>query len=299
MKLLIIGSEGFIGKNCSAFFKKKGFDIYKADIIHINEVNYFHLSPVNTVFDKLFENNKFNICINASGAAEVGFSFQAPDIDFELNVWNITKILNGLRLHNPDCKFINFSSAAVYGNPVILPINENDQVKPVSPYGFHKLQSEQILKEYNLFYGIQTCSLRVFSAYGTGLKKQLFWDLYNKSLKSKVVELFGTGEETRDFIFISDILEAIDLIIQGSDFKADVVNIASGKEIKIKTAAMYFYELFDSSVKVIFTGKFKSGYPNNWQADINKLKNYGFIPKYELADGLEKYIQWLKENESH
>ena len=99
------------------------------------------------------------------------------------------KILVAIRDRNSSCKFINFSSAAVYGNPKFLPITENSVCKPLFPYGFHKLQSELLLTEYYNFFGLKTCSLRVFSAYGPLLKKQLFWDLYQKAIQNDTISL--------------------------------------------------------------------------------------------------------------
>lgn len=297
MKILIIGSEGFIGKNCVRYFQKLGHTVAEADIISRPYIDsYVLLSTENTDFDVLFKSSRYDVCINASGSAHVGFSFENPTKDFELNVLNINKLLISIRRYNPTCKFINFSSAAVYGNPIILPISENTPPNPLSPYGFHKLQSELILKEYHKFFGLHTCSLRVFSAYGEGLKKQLFWDLFQKSLQTSEVELFGTGEESRDFIYIEDLLDALAKIIQSTTFEGEAINIASGKEIAIKEAVEIFYELLDRNIHFKFTGKQKVGDPNNWQADVNKLQNMSFFPKYKLKDGLTKYIRWLKEN---
>ncbi len=297
MKILVIGSEGFIGKNCCSFFQKHGNLVWRADVKEQKEEKYFQLKAFETDFENIFKNDSFDVCINASGAAEVNFSFENPAKDFELNVWNVIKLLNALRLYNPKCKFINFSSAAVYGNPLHLPIHEKMIPKPLSPYGFHKLQSEYLLHEYHKFFNIPTCSMRVFSAYGPGLKKQLFWDLLKKINQNQTIELFGTGEESRDFIFIEDILIALDLIIKKSNFEGDIINVATGVEINIKEAVSTFYKIINPEIKFSFTGKIKLGDPNNWQADISKLKEFGFIPLYTLSEGLEKYVEWLKESE--
>ncbi len=280
MKVLIIGSQGFIGKHCVDYFSKT------------HEVT---AQGVTEDFDNLFVTQKYDACINASGSANVGFSFENPAIDFELNVLNVNKLLVAIRQHNPTCKFINFSSAAVYGNPMKLPIAENTPTKPLSPYGFHKLQSEYLLTEYHKFFGLHTCSLRVFSAYGNGLKKQLFWDLYQKTLQYDNVELFGTGEESRDFIFIDDLIQTVALIIENAPFEGDVFNIASGEETKIKEAVKVFFDEFCPQKKYYFSGKQKIGDPNNWCADITKLKQLGFKSQTNIQLGLEKYTQWLKE----
>ena len=308
MKLLIIGSDGFIGSHCSIFFKNKGFQVIEAGIREINEAEneptYFSLNPIQTDFTDLFISHTYDVCINASGSANVGFSFEKPDIDYELNVLNVQKLLVAIRKYNPKCKFINFSSAAVYGNPNKLPIQENFPTHPLSPYGFHKLQSEYLLKEYHKFFGLHTCNVRIFSAYGTELRKQLFWDLYQKALKiesNEKVELFGTGEESRDFIFIDDLVQLIDKIIKNSSFCGEVINAASGIECKIKDVVEMFYMLLhrnlDRKVNYEFSGKVKVGDPNNWKADISLAKTLGFVPRFNTFEGLKHYTKWLKEIE--
>ena len=295
MKILIIGSKGFIGSHCMDYFQFKRFEVFQADVNPSEEVDYYQIESQNSDFSVPFQEHQFDVCINASGSAHVGFSFENPTKDFELNVVNVQKILVAIKDYNPDCKFINFSSAAVYGNPQVLPITENSVCKPLSPYGFHKLQSELLLTEYHNFFGLNTCSLRVFSAYGPRLKKQLFWDLYQKVLQGEVVSLFGTGNETRDFIYIDDLLQIIDLVIQYSTFQGSIYNVAGQVGTTIAEAAKVFINELSPGKKVVFNGKVKVGDPNNWLADMENLKKYGFKPQYNLSLGLKKYAEWLRE----
>jgi UDP-glucose 4-epimerase len=297
MKILIIGSKGFIGSHCVDYFTAKGFEVFQADVNESMSKNYYKIETQNSSFSTPFKEHQFAVCINASGSAHVGFSFEKPSQDFELNVVNVQKILVAIRDFNSQCKFINFSSAAVYGNPQFLPITENSVCKPLSPYGFHKLQSELLLTEYHNFFGLNTCSLRVFSAYGPGLKKQLFWDLYQKSLKSDVISLFGSGTETRDFIYIDDLLQIIDMVILYSTFKGSIYNVANQIETSIAEAAQVFLNEFSPEKNVVFNGGVKVGDPKNWLADMESIKKYGFKPQYDLYLGLKKYAEWLKENE--
>ncbi|RTY92274.1 NAD(P)-dependent oxidoreductase [Flavobacterium sp. GT3R68] len=296
MKILVIGSTGFIGSHCVTYFESKNFEVWQADVNASSATKFFIINRQNSDFSSIFKEQQFDVCINASGSAHVGFSFENPSKDFELNVVNVQKILVAIRDYNPECKFINFSSAAVYGNPQSLPIAENSVAKPLSPYGFHKLQSELLLAEYHKFFGLNTCSLRVFSAYGPGLRKQLFWDLYQKALKSDVITLFGKGNETRDFIYIDDLIQIIDLVIQKGTFQGSIYNVASQVETTIAEAAQLFTNAFCPDKKILFTGESKVGDPNNWLADMKIIKGYGFKRQYDLALGLKKYAEWLRQN---
>lgn len=295
MKILIIGSNGFIGSHCVDYFTANGFEVFQADVNQSTERNFYKIERQNSDFSAPFKEHQFDVCINASGSAHVGFSFEKPSKDFELNVANVQKLVVAIRDYNPDCKLINFSSAAVYGNPQSLPIIENSSCKPLSPYGFHKLQSELLLTEYHKFFGLNTCSLRVFSAYGPRLKKQLFWDLYQKVLQGGEVSLFGTGKETRDFIYIDDLMQIMDLVIQHSPFKGSIYNVGSQVETTIAEATHFFLNEFSPKKEAIFTGEVKVGDPNNWLADMENLKKYGFKPQFNLTLGLKKYAEWLRE----
>ncbi len=293
MKILIIGSKGFIGSHCSNHFKYEGHEVTGCDIYESNEENYIPLNSIND-FNQLFSTNKFDCCINAAGSGHVGYSFEYPEKDFELNVSLVIKLLGAIKNHSVNCKFINFSSAAVYGNPSKLPVAENSETKPLSPYGYHKLLSENLLLEYYRFFNLKTCSLRVFSAYGEGLKKQLFWDLYKKTSQSESIRLFGTGIESRDFIYILDLVAIVDTIIQNAKFEGEVYNVANGEEIQIKDAVEIFIREYNWKGNITFSGETKIGDPLNWKADIKKVQVLGYKRKYSFIEGVKNYSQWLK-----
>ncbi|RNL56904.1 NAD-dependent epimerase/dehydratase family protein [Pedobacter jejuensis] len=295
MKVIIIGSKGFIGSHLFKFFSTSN-EVWGADISSSTEEKYFMLALQNTSFESIFEENDFDVCINASGNGSVPISLNKPVYDYELNVTNTIKLLDSIRVHNPTCKFINMSSAAVYGNPTTLPIVESNVLKPLSPYGWHKLYAEQLCKEYYYLYNIQTINLRLFSVYGEHLKKQLFWDTYQKAIRSNQIELFGSGEETRDFIYVEDLLNAIDCIVKRGLFNGEAINIATGKETSIKEATQTFCEFIDPNIKISFNNLIKPGDPLNWKADISMLKSFGFEPKVNIELGLENTVRWLKKN---
>ena len=275
-----------------------GYAVTKADIQLKEEDDYILINAELPDFTSVFSGRAFDVCINATGAANVQLSFNHPGIDYSLNVANVFQMLDAIRKYNPACKFINLSSAAVYGNPQELPIRETTPVNPLSPYGYHKLYSENICREYYLFFRIPTTSLRIFSVFGEGARKQLFWDLHKKvSAPSDTLELFGTGNESRDFIYIRDFVEAVRCIIENGSFTGEVINVASGVESTIAEAVKFFVQAYGSPRQINFTGKDKKGDPLNWRADITRLNALGFKSKYSLEEGINNYVKWVKENE--
>lgn len=296
MKILIIGSKGFIGTHLvNGLSSEDGYTVYGCDVVvDYESKDYILIDATNADYHSVFQNNIFDICINCSGAASVPDSLVNPLRDYTLNTYNVFKILDAIRLFQSDCKFMNLSSAAVYGNPNALPVNEVSPLRPISPYGLHKLEAESICKEFYQFFKVQTCCLRIFSAYGIGLRKQLLWDLYQKAKGTNLVSLFGTGKETRDFIHISDIVDAVKVCIKHSTFDGQCINIANGKQISIEYIASKYLSFFDEQKTVRFSGEIKNGDPLIWQADISLLSDMGYLQKIDIIDGLYEYFKWVK-----
>ena len=294
--ILIIGSKGFIGKHAEDYFSAlDNVEVNGADIvIDYNKPNYHIIDPSTSDFKNVFKSHSFDFCINCSGAANVSQSMTKPSRDYYLNTFNVFKILEAIRVTNNNCKFINLSSAAVYGNPNSLPISETEVTHPISPYGWHKLQSEMLCKEFFEQFEIPTISLRIFSVFGPGLKKQLFWDLYKKALGNEEIELWGTGNESRDFIYISDLIKVIHIIIEHGAFKGEAINVSNGEEIFINDAVKYFYSSFDKKIKYRFKGNHRPGDPNNWKANIEMLKGLGYKQEVPFEKGLDYYYQWVQ-----
>ncbi len=296
MNFLIIGSRGFIGAHLTAHLREVGHKVTECDVhTEYGDADYIQVSVVDTQFDHVFSDRKYDACVNCSGAASVSDSFINPARDFLLNVSNVQRILIALSKYQPQCKLVNLSSAAVYGNPVSLPLIEEMPLSPISPYGFHKKLSEEILEQFSILNEVRTTSLRIFSAYGNGLKKQILWDLYQKMKGSQHVELFGTGNETRDFVHVMDLVRAIALVLAQDELPSHVVNLASGQEISIRELAERFGKAMDWVGKIHFSNSERTGDPDNWRADISKLISLGFTPVVTLDSGLKMYAEWAKE----
>lgn len=300
MNVLIIGSKGFIGRHLYSYFGSKGHKVWGADVIadYSGEGNYFLIDVSNSDFNTVFSQTSFDLCINCSGAASVPDSIRNPYRDYSLNTVNVFRILEAIRKRQPGCSFLNLSSAAVYGNPLRLPVAEDAPVAPMSPYGIHKLQAEQICSEFNEFYNIPTCSVRIFSVYGPGLRKQLFWDLHNKISSGIPFTLFGTGNESRDFIYVTDLAKAIETVIEAKAFGGDIINIANGQEIRIKDVVEIYAGFFNHNQRWSFSGEVREGDPLNWQADISKLRSLGYSPVVDMKSGLQTYFEWASEEKS-
>ncbi len=235
-----------------------------------------------------------DILINCAGASSVPSSLIDPSNDFERNVILVKDILDRIRLGgNKNIRFVNLSSAAVYGNPQNLPIKESHMCQPICPYGSHKMMAEELCSYYNNCFGIKTVSLRIFSAYGIGQRKMLLWDLHQKIFNSNgEIILFGTGNESRDFIHTEDIYRQLILAINNSNFDGEAINVANGKEVYVKDVVEIYKKHYPKSFTYEFNGENRPGDPLNWCADISIMKNWGYRNEIGIEQGVENYIKW-------
>ncbi|MBS1655249.1 MAG: SDR family oxidoreductase [Bacteroidetes bacterium] len=295
-RVLLIGADGFIGNKLFFFLKNKG--IYVEPVIKTsiaaneNNKNSCTLHDI----DGLLDSGPFDFCVNASGIGKVLPSFESPYIDFEAHVVNVYKILSSIKIKQPTCKFLNLSSAAVYGKASVNLLKESDSCNPESPYGMHKLYSEMVCKEFGDFFKINTCNVRIFSAYGENQRKLLFWDLWQKYLSDpQKIILHGTGDEKRDFIYIDDLVSAIYTVMLNDSFNSSVINIGNAEPVSIRKAAETFFSLMGANTEISFMHDSKIGDPSSLVSDNSIIKRYGYMQNFSFEKGLNKYIQWLQK----
>lgn len=219
--------------------------------------------------------------INAAGGSSVGESFADPHGDWMKTVFVQARVLEALRQSEIDAFYIFLSSAAVYGEPTRLPIREEDPCKPISPYGMHKWQAEILQQEYGEHYGLRGATLRIFSAYGEGLRKQVVYELSQKIQQAAThLEVMGTGEETRDFIHAADVARAVNCI--ATKEAEGIYNVASGQQTSIAELARALVERQKPDLQIVFSGRKKTGNPIQWHADVTKLRQMQFCCIYTM-----------------
>jgi len=298
--VIVTGVAGFIGRYVARFFSQQnwrviGIDNSPTENAPIHDLAAYHcLKLPSTELSDLFQIYTPNVCIHCAGKASVGLSISNPVADFYGNTVLTFEILNALRLYAPTCRFVFLSSASVYGNPISLPVNEAHEIAPLSPYGFHKSQCEQLCVEFSKIYGVPTASLRIFSAYGSGLRRQVLWDICQKVINTNSLTLQGTGKESRDFIHASDIARAIYMIATLAPMEGEAYNLGSGNETTILKLAKMILKSLEYKCLPIFDQIIPLGTPLNWQADISKLKSLGFESSVSLKQGVASFAVWSK-----
>jgi UDP-glucose 4-epimerase len=298
--VLVTGVAGFIGRYVARYFTEQGWSVIGIDNSPpenaplANLAAYHRLQLPDAALNSLLQEYTPDVCIHCAGRASVGLSIADPLPDFYTNTALTFEILNALRLNAPNCKFIFLSSAAVYGNPELLPVSESQSVAPLSPYGFHKLQCEQLCLEFTKVYGLPTTSVRIFSAYGPGLRRQVLWDICQKAITQKSVTLQGTGQESRDFIHALDIAKALMVVANSAPMQGEVYNLASGSEVTIFELANMILNVLEHNSIPQFDGIVPIGTPLNWQSDVSKLSSLGFTTSVPLERGIKTFTNWCR-----
>lgn len=298
--VLITGVNGFIGSRLAKRLARDhhviGLGTGSVDnhgLCH----RYIQMLLPNPDFLQVITRYQPDCCLHFAGSASVGYSFEHPGVDFQSGPVTVFHILDALRQQQATgkpCLFLFPSSAAVYGNPCRLPITEEDPVAPVSPYGYHKRLCENIVEEFKSLYGVPYLILRIFSCYGEGLRKQLLWDLCRK-IDTGRVELFGTGEETRDYIHVMDLAELVALLLQ-QDIRDTVLNVGNGLEVSTRTVAETMLRAMGrETISPIFLGREKTGDPLHWRCDCARLDTIGYKPVVAIAHGIAQYARWYRE----
>ncbi|MHA3771977.1 NAD-dependent epimerase/dehydratase family protein [Verrucomicrobiota bacterium sgz303538] len=296
--VLITGVAGFLGRTVAREFSRAGWHVLGVDDSAPENASlptgarYHRARLPHPSLAELIRETSPQACVHCAGRASVPLSLQDPAADFNGNTALTFELLNTLRQHAPQCRFLFLSSAAVYGNPATLPVCETHPTAPLSPYGYHKLQSELLCEEFTCVYGLPTAAVRIFSAYGPGLRRQVIWDICAKLLNGGDLRLYGTGRESRDFIHAVDVAKALVLLAERAPCDGERYNLASGQEVTIAELFNQLALALDRPAQPIFDGQTRAGDPLNWRADVGRLQTLGFQPSVSLDHGLRGVAAW-------
>jgi UDP-glucose 4-epimerase len=231
-----------------------------------------------------------------AGGSAVGPSFANPLEDFERTVHTTARLLEWVRCHAPDTPVVAVSSAAVYGAGHDRPITEAAPVTPYSPYGYHKAVMESLCRSYGANFGLRTAIVRVFSAYGEGLRKQLPWDLCRRlAAGGRALTLDGTGAERRDWIHVDDVVRALVHVADRlPTAQCPVVNCGTGTEHTVADFARLLVAAWGGPCTIEFSGRARPGDPQSLVADVTRLRALTGIGPRPLAEGLAAYVRWFR-----
>jgi UDP-glucose 4-epimerase len=293
---VVTGASGFIGQSLVKNLVEKGIDVIAVDrnppkqdtckslVLDISEPG---------VLDEHVDNN--TVIFHLAAKASVYGSVIDPATDFHNTCYGVFQILETAR--RTKSRVVFPSTASIYDPSNSLPVSERSFVRSSSPYGAAKAAGEAYCFVYHRCYGVDVRVARMFSVYGVGMNRFAIHDIVRNVQKDNhCLPLLGDGNQIRDYLYIDDVVEGLQLIashgIAGEDY-----NLASGEGIRILDLAKLIVSIMGQpDMKIKPSGESFPGDVPKWFGDISKIREIGFQPKVDLKDGLIKTVKWLINN---
>ena len=290
MKVLIIGSEGFVGYNLVDGLSEK-FQILTSDITEKNRLDNYTQCDI-TNYDEVINTVKdVDVVINLATHSLIS-SLGEETKNAQVNIIGLLNILCACRENNIK-KIIFTSASSLIGEPESLKVSENHPTKPKTAYGITKLASEHYLRLFQELYKINFVIFRFFNIYGPYQKNGLIPSLYKKISSNESVTIFGDGKQLRDFVYIRDILPFFEKAISNDFANNSIYNIGTGTGTTISDVIVQMSEILHTKPK-IQRESVRKGEIGNFIADTRKLeKIFGQKPDTSIRDGLDQTISWL------
>jgi len=312
VETLVTGGAGFIGSHLVEELLQKGRKVVVLDDLSTGkrenlpdseDLEFVEGSITDReLLRELFSKYKFKSVFHLAAIPSVDLSVKEPLKTHSVNCDGTLYLLEESKRVGVE-RFIFASSAAVYGNRPELPKREDHPVEPLTPYGVDKYSSERFVVNSYSLYSLKTTALRFFNVYGERQDPSspysgvisIFINRIIRYLEGEnvFIDIFGDGKQTRDFIYVKDVVSAILLIESKQESYGEVYNVGTGRETSLLDLLDVLKEIAGKLPPLRFLPPREGDIKRSF-ADISKLKLIGFRPKYSLREGLKKTFLWEK-----
>lgn len=301
--ILVTGGLGFIGSNLVEFLCDQGYSVRVIDDLSFGYRKF--ADPRAKIYEASIANIEIlekamtgvDAVMHLAGSSIIKFSLDNPSAYIENNIINGVRLLDTMRKVGTK-KIIFSSSASVYGEPIEVPIKEDQTKRPMQPYGASKLAFESILSAYFYSFGIESVSLRFFNAYGPrdhqkpATRAVPMW--IKAALVDEPIKIYWNGSQIRDYIFVRDIAEAHVAVLNLPGY--NIFNIGSGAGVVMRDVLEEIMSISGKKLPIIDQGS-RNGDPMKLTADISAIhKAVGWKPKVSLHDGLVETIRYYQNS---
>lgn len=300
------GGAGFIGSHLAEGLVKDGFEVSMLDNLSTGRMENIkqHLDNVNLRFlrgdvrDKRTVNEAIRgveAVFHLAAITSVPYSIRSPNVAHKVNVKGTINLLEASLRGNVD-RFIYVSTCAVYGEAEYLPVDEKHPTNPMSPYAESKLAAEQCCREFQEAYGLKTTVLRVFNAYGLRQRNDQYGGVIARFVERlrgrKPPVIYGDGEQTRDFVHVGDVVEAMRLVTSGGNAVGRTFNIATGVPTTINKLAQLLTQIVGAEGVRPRYRDARQGDVRYSYADVSEAREaLGYELKVSLKGGLSTLIR--------
>lgn len=309
--ILVTGEAGFIGSTLVRDLIEKGNTVTVVDDLSMgrlsnlpesDQLTFDQKSIIDRKFmDELLMKHQFDYIYLLAAVASVADTIERPEVTHQINQDANLWIMETLRRNQLRPKKVIFtSSAAVYGDDPEQPKSEHSRIVPLSPYAIDKFASERFVIDYGRLYGLNTAATRFFNVYGPRQNPSSPYSgvlsLITQRLQDgQLFTLFGDGTQSRDFVYVGDVVSALQLIADTPDSNGQVYNVATGRSVSLIETIRIFEKISGDKLKIEFAEQ-RLGDIKRSEADISKLQGLGFEPKFDLETGLRRYWEF---NQNH
>jgi UDP-glucose 4-epimerase len=301
-KYVITGGAGFIGSHIAEYLSKEGNLVTILDSLRTGFEHNLTGLDVDFVHGDIRDENLVNEVISGADAVfHLAALVSVPESLLkirecvEINTIGTINILEAAK-NNPGCKVVLSTSAANYGNNPILPKVETMSPEPMTPYAITKLDGEYYLKMYLDQYDVPTASLRYFNVFGPRQNPESAYAaavpiFISKALQDEPITIYGDGLQTRDFIYVKDVVRANILASQAGN---ETYNVALGHSTSVLELAEKIIKITNSKSQIKFLEE-RPGDIKHSRANPEKFNQLGFQPQYSIDQALEETIQFYHQ----
>lgn len=305
-KVVVTGGAGFIGSHLAEELSKRGYKVTILDnlftgkrenvepLLKEGKVEFIQGSITDSpLLYELFQDVSY--VFHEAAIPSVPRSVENPQASHEANITGTLNVLLAAKDTGVK-KVIYASSSSVYGDTPTLPKKEDMPPNPLSPYAVTKLSGEYYCRVFHRVYGLPTVCLRYFNVYGprqdpASQYAAVIPRFINRVLENKPPIIFGDGEQTRDFTFVKDVVEANILAAESNAY--GVYNIGRGERISINKLAEIIIQLVGNNIEPVYQ-EARSGDVKHSLADISRARTFGYSPKWSLEEGLRETVNFMR-----
>jgi UDP-glucose 4-epimerase len=304
MKVLVTGGAGFIGSHLVDRLIQEGHEVVVVDNLSTGKrrnlnraARFFKLDIQSWRLERVFRNERPNLVMHLAAQMDVRKSVEDPIFDAQVNVLGMLNILQQAIKYGVQKVVFSSSGGAIYGEQEIYPAPESHVMRPLSPYGISKLCGEQYLSYYQRVNGLQIVSLRYANVYGPRQDPDgeagVVAIFIQKLLNNEQAIVNGNGRQTRDFVYVEDVVEA-NLAVMGQEIQG-TYNVGTGEETSINDLLRILVRHTNSTCKEVH-GPAKNGEQTRSVIDSSKLRQeLSWESRTELSEGLKRTVDYFRE----
>jgi UDP-glucose 4-epimerase len=302
-RILVTGGAGFVGSRVVARLTADGASVVVLDDFFTGDEENLDASTEvvrGSVTDHTLVRDVMTGCVAVvhQAARNIIVSTRNPREDFEVNIGGTLNVLLAAQEHQVE-RVVYASSASVYGNPRYLPINEDDAVNVLSPYAVSKYSGENYCKAFYETYGLSTAAVRYSNVFGPGQSSAnpyagVVAKFFESAMRGEAPRVHGDGEQTRDFTFVDDAVEATILALVSTKADGQVYNVGTGRETSVNALARQIIDVTEAAVEPEYVDRRDIDNIRRRVLNIEKIRReLRWTPSVTIEEGLRRTHSWL------